>query len=1101
MIILKKAYSPFCFIILFIFISLAARPQSFSFRKVNSGTRAKIQSVFICRDNSAYFFTDRIYRLENNFWEKIGFLKTDQISCFYPVSAGDFWFTVDEIISTSIIYHYHRGIIEKMNTPFVNHTNMVYAISPAKSIFSGYGEMAVWENDSFRLLPFLPAYYYYNRFYAADVNKFWCSTVNGELFLCRDGVFERKLPDRYVRDFCFSDPDNGFVVTDDGLYQVGKSGILLIHPDVNMQYVNKMHLYKKETVIMVGDSGLFMTWSGGKISRLDLGCREKLTGIASSDAGEIWICGEDGCLLYQGNRQFPPYIESHNGFVTDKLINFSINLDDEYGVAMADFNGDHKPDIYAVRIFEKNKLYINHIAAPDKLVTNRMFNEETIRLNALGSLNTRSENDPNELKLGVAAADVDNDGDQDLYICYLNTKNRLLLNGGRGYFRNVSVQSNRACENMHRSNAAAFADVDNDRDLDLFVTNEEGSNRLFINDGTGHFADITGSSGLASERGGMCTSFADVNSDGLPDLCVTFWNLPNKLYLNESDGERIHFREVKGPGGISQEPVAKSNGVAFADVNNDGFPDLFIANRNSGNKLYLNDGSGNFTDKTGEYFEPASYMSNGVVFADFDLDGFTDLYLTNVGGNVLYKNQEGRRFTDMTSEFSAELGGYCTGSAAGDVDNDGDPDFYVANYINGNSQLFLNITARKTFVKIKLHGVRSNRDAVGAKVWLYKTKSGALAGYREINAGNGYGSTSEKEMIFGVDSMEEYYALVKFPSSHDTLKLNTIRAGAMLDISESKGLKAFYTLARSSIVRFFSDRENQPEIIKYSLIILLLVLFNPRHRRILRNIGTVRWTSNFVIFLVFVFFNTLFLFRWPSVSFFYAPAIALGWLAFAHLLIERVLLKRQMQHEKVELREKLSRDLHDDLASTLGSVSIYADTMKKMDGTSSAEFRKLSTKIAGLTQTALHSVSDIIWMTSPRNDSLQSLVSKTNNYCFEILTDNHIGFQSDIRIPNDPVILSEGIRNNLFLILKEATNNIIRHARARNVEFNVVAEGSFCSVSLKDDGVGIAFSQQPKGGSHGNGLVNMRRRAGESGMDFKIGSPEQGTEILIRFKI
>ena len=65
----------------------------------------------------------------------------------------------------------------------------------------------------------------------------------------------------------------------------------------------------------------------------------------------------------------------------------------------------------------------------------------------------------------------------------------------------------------------------------------------------------------------------------------------------------------------------------------------------------------------------------------------------------------------------------------------------------------------------------------------------------------------------------------------------------------------------------------------------------------------------------------------------------------------------------------------------------------------------------------------------------------------------------------------------------------------------MVAEGSFCSVSLKDDGVGLVFSQQPRGGSHGNGLVNMRRRAGESGMDFKIGSPGQGTEILIRFKI
>ena len=109
------------------------------------------------------------------------------------------------------------------------------------------------------------------------------------------------------------------------------------------------------------------------------------------------------------------------------------------------------------------------------------------------------------------------------------------------------------------------------------------------------------------------------------------------------------------------------------------------------------------------------------------------------------------------------------------------------------------------------------------------------------------------------------------------------------------------------------------------------------------------------------------------------------------------------------MREKLSRDLHDDLASTLGSISIYAETLKGMDEPSQSDFKKLSVKIAGLTQSALQSISDIIWMTSPRNDSLQSLISKTSNYMLEILTDNHINFTSAIEIPDDPVILKEKI--------------------------------------------------------------------------------------------
>ena len=97
---------------------------------------------------------------------------------------------------------------------------------------------------------------------------------------------------------------------------------------------------------------------------------------------------------------------------------------------------------------------------------------------------------------------------------------------------------------MNRSNAAAFADVDIDGDLDLFVTNEEGSNRLFENNGTGHFKDITATSGLESTGGGMCASFADVNNDGYPDLCVSFWYPSNKLYFNESKNGRIYFRDV-----------------------------------------------------------------------------------------------------------------------------------------------------------------------------------------------------------------------------------------------------------------------------------------------------------------------------------------------------------------------------------------------------------------------------------------------------------------------------------------------------------------------------------------------------------------------------
>jgi len=1093
-------------VIILLLISSHASGQPFSFRKINSGTKSDIRTILQDKQEEVFFLTDKIYALDNDKWEKLDFPVEGKIVAFSPVSAMDIWFTVTLVTSTSMLYHYHEGIIENIRPPFSNFISSIYFISKSSALFTSYADMAVFENGTFRMLPPLPVRHIVLKLFAKDVSAFWVLSAKNELFLYNRGIYEKVLGDKPIKDFCFEDMQNGYVLSADELYQVDVSGAKLVLKNTDFQHVRRMCLLKNGTILMVGNEGLILSYSNGHLSHYDAQCKENLTDLIVTGTGDIWICGEGGRLLYSGEKELPEYKEDNQGFSSNKLILYGINTDDEYGVAMADFNGDELTDIYAVRIYEQNRLYINILTTKSKMPFMNGFSEEAVKRNANGVINPESSTSLSELKLGIGVADIDNDNDQDIYLCYLNSVNKLLLNKGNGYFRNVSEQDNRACENMNRSNATAFADVDIDGDLDLFVTNEEGSNRLFENNGTGQFTDITTTSGLESTGGGMCSSFADVNNDGYPDLCISFWYPSNKLYINESENGRVHFRDVTQLTDLASADPSKSNAVAFADVNNDGFTDLFIANRNTANKLYLNDGTGQFSDKTPDYFQPEDLMSNGAVFADFDLDGYQDLYITNVGENVLYKNMNGKYFADVTAAFGAEMSGYCTGCAAGDVDNDGDPDLYVANYINGNSNLFLNNSEKASFVKFKLHGIRSNKDAIGAKVWLYKasgsTQQGILAGYRELNAGSGYGSVSAKEMIFGVGHNAEYYALVKFPSSPDTLRVNQIIAGKTLEINELTGFTAFYTESGKRVVCFFTDQENQPEIIKYVLIILLLVFYNLQLRKNTRNIALTRWLASGFIYIVFAFVNRFFLFQWPSVSFFIAPLIALGFLALLDLFIGRILLRRLAQKEKLDLREKLSRDLHDDLASTLGSISIYAETLKGMNEPSQTDFKKLSVKIAGLTQLAMQSISDIIWMTSPRNDSLQSLISKTSNYMLEILTDNHINFTATIEIPDNPVILKEKIRNDAFLILKEGLHNIIRHSGAGNVKFSAELKENECFICLKDDGTGIIDSGQIKKGSHGNGLINMRRRAQESGIDFKLNSAErEGTEIIMHFKI
>ena len=225
-------------------------------------------------------------------------------------------------------------------------------------------------------------------------------------------------------------------------------------------------------------------------------------------------------------------------------------------------------------------------------------------------------------------------------------------------------------------------------------------------------------------------------------------------------------------------------------------------------------------------------------------------------------------------------------------------------------------------------------------------------------------------------------------------------------------------------------------------------------------------------------------------------------LIIMRLLTERMKNSRNLDKQRLKLREKISRDLHDDLASTLGSISIYADTLKRIENPGNSEFKKLTFKIAELTQSALQSITDIIWMTSPKNDSLQGLLAKTNNLFYETLVDNGIQYLAEIDAPEEEIVLQDDLKNDIFLILKESTHNIIRHSKANSVTFFSNVNNHTCSITLMDDGIGFDENNLKRQVSHGNGLSNMRRRAQESKIDLSIISkPTKGTIVSMSFKI
>jgi signal transduction histidine kinase len=220
------------------------------------------------------------------------------------------------------------------------------------------------------------------------------------------------------------------------------------------------------------------------------------------------------------------------------------------------------------------------------------------------------------------------------------------------------------------------------------------------------------------------------------------------------------------------------------------------------------------------------------------------------------------------------------------------------------------------------------------------------------------------------------------------------------------------------------------------------------------------------------------------------------------LINDKIRNSRNLDKQRLKLREKISRDLHDDLASTLGSISIYADTLKRIENPGNSEFEKLTFKIAELTQSALQSITDIIWMTSPKNDSLQGLLAKTNNLLYETLVDNGVQYLAEINAPEEVIVLQDDFKNDIFLILKESTHNIIRHSKASSVTFFSNVNHDTCSITLMDDGIGFDENNLIRQVSHGNGLSNMRRRAEESKIELSIISkPMKGTIVSMSFKI
>ena len=322
---------------------------------------------------------------------------------------------------------------------------------------------------------------------------------------------------------------------------------------------------------------------------------------------------------------------------------------------------------------------------------------------------------------GVALADFDGDGLLDLYVTNSVGANALYRNSGE--LRFVDVAARAVQDAASKSNGACAADYDNDGDTDLYVANY-GPSRLFRNGGDATFEDVTAAAGFTEPTGRLRTmgcAWGDYDADGFLDLIfvrhlddsdpgVFAWGQrdlsefadPLALFRNRGDGTFAEVTTLLGDPAPARS-IVRGAGFqpAFVDYDNDGDLDIYVVNdfgeEITPNVLWRNDGpaatggSWVFTDVSASSGTDVAMNGMGLALGDYDLDGFTDFYITNIDNSVLLRNNGDGTFSERTHAAGVGRGRIGTpegnsvgwGTAFFDYDNDGDQDLYlVAGYLD-----------------------------------------------------------------------------------------------------------------------------------------------------------------------------------------------------------------------------------------------------------------------------------------------------------------------------------------------------------------------------------------------------------------------------------
>ncbi|WP_198519821.1 VCBS repeat-containing protein [Polaribacter sp. ALD11] len=556
------------------------------------------------------------------------------------------------------------------------------------------------------------------------------------------------------------------------------------------------------------------------------------------------------------------------------------------GVAAADFNNDGLEDLFFTSNIYHNKLFLNK--------GNFKFEDITLKAGIVKRPG---------FDVGVSVADVNNDGFLDIYInragWYKGDEklaNMLYINNGDLTFTEQATEYGLADTN--KSISSTFFDYDKDGDLDVYIANApsdfsltgkiidlekietsqqtknlRGSDKLYQNDGKGHFTDVSIKAGIAPDIGfGLNAQVGDLNNDGWQDVYVSNdFITPDFAYLNNGDGTFTESRNA-----LFKHMSYYSMGSDIADVNNDGLTDLMVLDMSPEdyirskttmsmmsvdrfqemvdtdyhhqymhNVLQINNGNNTYSEVSNMSGVASTDWSWSTLFADFDLDGYNDIYVTNGVyrdvvdrdtnkeidayikenkeklseedfykftqqlpqqklTNYFFKNNQKGQFSDVTEDWANEAPTFSNGAVYVDLDNDGDLDI-VTNNLDEEATILKNNTretSNKNYLRIKFKGTDKNKFGVGTKVQLFQNNGEIIT--RELINSRGYLSSMSNTLSFGLGENTTIPKLEVTWFNGKTQVLENVEANQTLIINYAESTEVDETVKTTS-KKIFSE--------------------------------------------------------------------------------------------------------------------------------------------------------------------------------------------------------------------------------------------------------------------------------------------------------